>query len=434
MPRKWSPPRIGQRMIKTAVAVLICLLFYYLRGRRGEDMPTEAAITAIICMQPYVRDSREYALNRMTGTLIGAFWGLLFLFVTLLLPALGHNLCLLYVLMSLGVLLSLYTAVAFRKPDASGLAAIVFICIVIAFPDIEQPLLDALDRILGVLLGTAVAIGVNLARLPRSRNRKRIFFVRSDDLVPDRFAQISPSVLFHLNSLCQDGAKICLISRHAPAFFVSQVSAVTLNLPMIVMDGAALYDVKKSRYIRKETIREPDAAALMERLDRMGLSYFLYAIHRNRTCIFHKGELTEPERGVLNQLRSSPYRSYLDGELYAGNEIVYFKLIGPDSDIARLSKQLHTFLRGRRLRAAVQAQNGAPGVSGLYIYSERATVRKAEHHLMQLLEKTEANLCPEELFLPGGYRSEHDAMALLHRLYNRYAPIRFLRLRRGGGL
>ncbi|MBR4211273.1 MAG: FUSC family protein, partial [Oscillibacter sp.] len=73
MPRKWSPPRVGQRMIKTAVAVLICLLFYYLRGRRGEDMPTEAAITAIICMQPYVRDTREYAINRMTGTLIGAF-------------------------------------------------------------------------------------------------------------------------------------------------------------------------------------------------------------------------------------------------------------------------------------------------------------------------------------------------------------------------
>ena len=419
-------------MIKTAVAVLICLLFYYLRGRRGEDMPTEAAITAIICMQPYVRDTREYALNRMTGTLIGAFWGLLFLFVILLFPVLGRDLRVLYVLMSLGVLLSLYTAVAFRKADASGLSAIVFICIVIAFPDIEQPLLDALDRILGVLVGTAVAIGVNVSRLPRSRNRKRIFFIRSEDLVPDRFAQISPSVLFHLNSLCQDGAKICLISRHAPAFFVSQMSAVTLNLPMIVMDGAALYDVGKGRYVRKETIREPDAAALMERLDRMGLSYFLYAIHRNRTCIFHKGELTEPERGVLNQLRSSPYRSYLDGEVYAGDEIVYFKLIGPDADIERLARQLHTFLRGRRLRAAVQAQNGAPGVSGLYIYSERATVRKAEHHLMQLLGKTEANLCPEELFLPGGYRSEHDAMSLLHRLYNRYAPVRFPRLRRGG--
>ncbi len=418
-------------MIKTAVAVLICLLFYYLRGRRGEDMPTEAAITAIICMQPYVRDTREYALNRMTGTLIGAFWGLLFLFVTLLFPVLGRDLRVFYVLMSLGVLLSLYTAVAFRKADASGLSAIVFICIVIAFPDIEQPLLDALDRILGVLVGTAVAIGVNVARLPRSRNRKRIFFIRSEDLVPDRFAQISPSVLFHLNSLCQDGAKICLISRHAPAFFVSQMSAVTLNLPMIVMDGAALYDVGKGRYVRKEAIREPDAAALMEHLDRMGLSYFLYAIHRNRTCIFHKGELTEPERGVLNQLRSSPYRSYLDGELYAGDEIVYFKLIAPDADIERMSKQLHTFLRGRHLRAAVQAQNGAPGVSGLYIYSERATVRKAEHHLMQLLGKTEANLCPEELFLPGGYRSEHDAMSLLHHLYNRYAPIRFPRLRRG---
>ena len=428
----WSPPRIGQRMIKTAVAVLICLLFYYLRGRQGEDMPTEAAITAIICMQPYVSDTREYALNRMTGTLIGAFWGLLFLFLLLAFPVLGHNLYVLYTLMAFGVLCGLYTAVAFRKPDASGLAAIVFICIVITFPEIEDPLWDAMDRILGVLVGTAVAIGVNVARLPRTRNPKRIFFIRSADLLPDRFAQISPAVLFRLNSLGRDGARICLISRHAPAFFVSQMSAAVLNLPMIVMDGAALYDVGKNRYLWKETIRESDSALLTEKLDRMGRSYFLYAVHRNRTCIFHQGTLTEQEREVLNRLRSSPYRSYLNEEAYARSEIICIKLIGADAEIERLQTSLHTFLRGRRLRASVQPQAGVAGVSGLYIYSERATVRKAERQLIQLLQKMETDLCPEELFLPSGYRSEHDAMDLLYRLYNRYAPVRFLPFRRNG--
>ena len=69
---KWHPPHIGQRILKTSIAVFLCLLVYRLRGYQGQDMPTEAAITAIICMQPYVRDSREYALNRLAGTLIGA--------------------------------------------------------------------------------------------------------------------------------------------------------------------------------------------------------------------------------------------------------------------------------------------------------------------------------------------------------------------------
>ena len=161
-------PPLGQRIVKTAVAVFLCLLYYWLRGYRGMNMNTEAGITAIICMQPYLHDTRDFALSRLTGTLIGSFWGLLLLLVLLTVPDLENHLFPVYTMMGLGVLASLYTAVLLRRADASGLAAIVFLCIVIAFPEIDQPLRQAGDRIFGVLLGTGVAIGVNTFRLPRS--------------------------------------------------------------------------------------------------------------------------------------------------------------------------------------------------------------------------------------------------------------------------
>ena len=52
--------------------------------------------------------------------------------------ALGERLFVVYALMALGTLASLYSAVLIRKPDTSGLAAIVFLCVVISFPDIED--------------------------------------------------------------------------------------------------------------------------------------------------------------------------------------------------------------------------------------------------------------------------------------------------------
>ena len=423
---RWRLPQIGQRMIKTAAAVFICLLIYYHLGYQGGTMPTEAAITAIICMQPYIRDAREYALNRMTGTLIGAFWGLVLLAFLVLIPLPLDHYYTLYALMALGVLASLYTSVALHKPDASSLAAIVFICVVIAFPDIEEPLVQAVKRVAGVMVGTAVAVGVNVVRLPRSKNTRQVFFLRSDDLIPDRYAQISPSVLFRLNSLCMEGAKICLISRHAPAFFTAQMNAVTLNLPMIVMDGAALYDTREDRYLLKECIRQTDADRFLDRLSHLGWSCFIYTIHRNRTCIFHRGDLRAEEREVLNRLRRSPYRSYLKEEIYNPDEIVCFKIIGRADEIAQLEKNLHTFVRGRRLRSSIQDQTGIPGVSGLYIYAKHATVRHAENRLMELLRLEHPDLEHRELFLPHGYRSEHDAMLLLYQLLNQFAPIRFL--------
>ena len=239
-------PLVGQRIVKTSIAVFFCLMIYYLRGYSGNDMPTEAMITAIICMQPYVRDSGEFALNRLAGTMIGAFWGLMFLLMLLIFPQMGRSMPLIYARMALGVLISLYTAVLIGKPDTASLAAIVFLCIVIAFPEIEQPLQQAGERILGVFIGTFVAIGVNIFRLPRDKQRDLVFFLRTKDLVPDRFSQIPAAAMFRLNYLYADGAKICLMSEHAPAFFVMQMQHTKLNVPLIVMDGAALYDAEQN--------------------------------------------------------------------------------------------------------------------------------------------------------------------------------------------
>ena len=192
-------PLVGQRILKTSIAVFLCLMIYYLWGYSGSDMQTEAMITAIICMQPYVRDSGQFALNRLAGTMVGAFWGLMFLLLLLIFPQMGRSMPLIYARMALGVLISLYTAVLIGKPDTASLAAIVFLCIVISFPEIEQPLQQAGMRILGVFIGTFVAIGVNVFRLPRDKQRGLVFFLRTTDLAPDRFSQIPTAAMFRLN-------------------------------------------------------------------------------------------------------------------------------------------------------------------------------------------------------------------------------------------
>ena len=422
-----APPIIGQRILKTSIAVFLCLLFYWLRGYRGQDMPSEAAITAIICMQPYVRDTRDYALNRFAGSLIGAAWGLLFLLLVLLVPGLASHMLPLYAVMALGVTASLYTAVVIRKPDVASLAAIVFICVVISFPEIEEPLRQAADRMLGVLVGTVIAIAVNVFRLPRVKRPDRVFFVRTKDLAPDRFSPIPSAAQFRLSYLCRDGAKICLMSEHAPAFFALQISEATPNVPLIVMDGAAIYDMKENAYLSVETLGAKPAEHMKAYLDRLGLSYFLYVVRGNKTCIFHQGSLREEEALIYNRMRSSPYRSYLDGENYEPDEIVYFKMIADETQTEDLFPRLQSVLHSNRLRAVIRPEAGAAGVSALYIYSAKATMRQAENRLMRLLREQDPSLWPTEVFLRSDYRNEYDAVSLLHTLGNLYAPVRLFK-------
>ena len=431
-PERRPIPLVGQRILKTSIAVFLCLMIYYLQGYSGSDMPTEAMITAIICMQPYVRDSGQFAFNRLAGTMVGAFWGLAFLLMLLIFPQMGRSMPLIYARMALGVLVSLYTAVLIGKPDTASLAAIVFLCVVISFPEIEQPLQQAGLRILGVFIGTFVAIGVNVFRLPRDKQRNLVFFLRTTDLAPDRFSQIPTAAMFRLNYLYADGAKICLMSEHAPAFFVMQMQHTKLNVPLIVMDGAAIYDANENHYVHMETIAKEESDRLNERLQALGISYFVYTIHNNKTCIFHYGQLRETEKVVYDKMRRSPYRDYLEGEVYNPDEIVYYKVIDEDGRLAEIESHLHRVMPKGKLRAVRRKQAGTKGISGLYIYAHTATMEQAKKKLLHILQEEAGTLEPVEIRAPGPYRSERDAMYLLYKVGRSYEPIRlFPRKKRG---
>lgn len=74
-------PVVGQRIVRSVCAVLLCFGVYLLRGRKG--IPFYSALAVLQCMQPYQENTKRVARNRLTGTLIGAFWGFLLLLVQL---------------------------------------------------------------------------------------------------------------------------------------------------------------------------------------------------------------------------------------------------------------------------------------------------------------------------------------------------------------
>ena len=419
--RRIQLPYIGQRVIKTSVAVFLCLVFYHLRGYDEGTISAEAAISAIICMQPYVNDTREYAINRISGTLLGAFWGFLFLLIVPMFSVRGIPL---YALMSLGTLISLYSAVAIRKPDTSSLAAIVFICVVIAYPEVGFPLDHAFHRVLDVLVGTFIATGVNVFRLPRVKLRNQVFFIHTKDLSRDHLSQIPSPVLFRLSYLSRDGAKICTISEHTPAFFISQICHIHLNAPMIVMDGAGIYDANENIYLSTNCVPPASSEWLMGKLNSMGLSYFIYTVNKNMNYIYHHGTMSQEEQKVVQRMRSSPYRHYLNDEAFDLNDIVYIKIVAREERAERVWREMKETLSQSGLRIVFRPQPGLGGVSGLYFYAADATVEHAKAQVLEMMRAEHPELQPREIISTAKYPSEYEAIHLLQTLGRAYEPLR----------
>ena len=414
-------PFIGQRIVKTAVAVFLCLVFYHLRGYDAGTISAEAAISAIICMQPYVNDTWEYAGNRIAGTLLGAFWGLLFLLIVPMFPIRGIPL---YALMGIGTLISLYSAVVIHKPDTSSLAAIVFICVVIAYPQVEFPLDHAFHRVLDVLVGTLIAIGVNVFRLPRVKLRDQLFFIHTKDLSQDHLSQIPSPVLLRLSYLNRDGARICMISEHAPAFFISQFGQIRLNAPMIVMDGAGIYDANENIYLSTSCIPPESSEWLMGKLNSMGVSYFIYTVNKNRNFIYHHGTMSQEEQKVMQRMKSSPYRHYLNDDSFDQKDIVYLKIIAREERAERIWRAMKDILPQNSLRVALRPQPGLDGCSSLFFYISDATVDNAKALVLELMHKEHPELKAREIVSTAKHHSEYEAIRLLHILGHAYEPLR----------
>lgn len=419
-------PPLGMRIIKTAAAVFICLVFYMLQGYHGDV--GSSIVTAIICMQPFMEDTKTFAFDRIFGTFFGALWALAFLTLMNVCPALGTNIVGVYALMGIFVILAIYSTVIIKKSSIASLVAIVMATTIAAYPNVEAPLQQTLTNLADTIVGTVVAIAVNVASLPRTKHPERLFFVRTMDLVPDRYHQIPSSVHITLDRMIKHGAKICLVSRWAPAFIISQMGLLNVNVPMIIMDGAALYDIQENKYLDVVDIPRENADRLRTILAGFGVGVNLYAVNERSMTICHEGPVNMEEKRECEEMKRSPYRHYADGLPREEDLIAFMRVIDTTQKIAELEYELKSVLPTGMFRMEVREDNRYENTSGLYFYNPKASVENMKLRVRKIVEDQEKmELTPVDL-LPRTtqYLPEHDAMMLLGRLRSLYEPVSLL--------
>lgn len=143
---------IGMRYIKTALAVVLCIVIS--RGL-GFDYPFFAAIAAVISMENTVTNSFLTGKNRVMGTLIGAGVGVVFAWVQ------PQN----ALLCGLGIILIIFICNVMQWSTSISIATIVFLAIMLNL-DGSTPLIYGVNRIEDTLLGIAVALLVNYLIFP----------------------------------------------------------------------------------------------------------------------------------------------------------------------------------------------------------------------------------------------------------------------------
>lgn len=177
-------------------------------------------------------------------------------------------------LVSFAIILVLYTTVLIRKKKASYFSCVVFLSIVVNHITDDNPYLFVFNRGLDTMIGIALGVIVNCFQLPRSKNKDLLFLSGLDDTLLAPNGTMSDYSRVELNRLIEDGAQFSISTIRTPASLMEPLRGINLKLPVIVMDGAALFDVSQKRYEYAYVISPENGVAIRNYFYSLGIPFF----------------------------------------------------------------------------------------------------------------------------------------------------------------
>lgn len=383
-------PPIGLRILKSAVAILLCYLVSFLRGNEGIVFYSQLA--ALWCIQVYVQNTKKNANQRFLGTVIGALYGLVYLLLRQSLRIGDGGLYRVAdaFFISFLIIVILYTTVLIKKKQASYFSCVVFLSIVVNHVTDSNPYLFVWNRFLDTIIGIIIGIGVNSFSLPRDKRKDILFISGLDDTLLNKKDNLSDYSKVELNRMLDDGANFTISTIRTPASLAEPMRDIRLKLPVIAMDGAVLYDIREKMYLKVYVISPTRSEQILGMINAEGLHCFTNVIIDDLLVIYYDETEDTVQKELVKELRRSPLRNYVQRQLPEGEEVVYFMLLYPKAVIEAFYEKLRAEGITEELKVLKYDSSDYPGYSYIKIYNRNASKENMIQYLKNRLgiEKT----------------------------------------------
>lgn len=369
-------PPIGLRIIKSAIAVALCYVVQIFRGDNGIVFYSQ--LSALWCMQAYISTTKQNAMQRIIGTIVGAVFGLAVLLIAIFVRTrfdLGEWFSYTFnaLLISATLIPVLWTTVVLKKKQASYFSCVVFLSIVVIHLSDQNPYLFTLNRFLDTMIGIGIGVGVNLFHLPRKKNTETLFISGLDDTLLEKDYHINDYCKVELNRMIDEGLHFTLSTMRPPASILEPMADIKLKIPVIAMDGAVLYDTRQKRYLNKIAMTQEEKNMVMEVFLQYNIHNFANIVIDDTLLIYYQDFQNEIQQRLVEELRISPYRNYIKRPVPKDEEVIYFMLIYPDSKIEEIYNILQAHKITEKMKVLKYKSNDYKGYSYIKIYNKAAT-------------------------------------------------------------
>ena len=146
-------------------------------------------------------------------------------------------------------------------------------------------------------------------------------------------AEISNKSKEYLNTALNNNVKFTIATARTPATIVNLLEGVNINLPVITMNGSAIYDIKNNKYLTYTTINYNLSNKIKEIIDNANLNAFVYTMKDNHLLVYHNNLTNAHQINFYNERKDSNFKTFIEDTYSEESEILYFTVMDSKENI-----------------------------------------------------------------------------------------------------
>ena len=213
-------------------------------------------------------------------------------------------------------------------------------------------------------------------------NPKNLYISDLDGTLLNSSKEVSKYSKDIINDLIKDGMKFSVATARTSGTVVRILSELNMNVPLVLMNGVAIYDLERGLYLKTNDMSKDTANAVIDILETCGVDGFVYTIHGNSLVTYYKNLERKAMRDFHDE-RVNVYGKRFEqvknlSEGVKEGKILYFTML---DEYDKLKGAFEALKKMGEINAAFYRDVYAEGMWFLEVYSNKASKSSAAQYL-----------------------------------------------------
>lgn len=222
---------------------------------------------------------------------------------------------------------------------------------------------------------------------------KRIYISDLDGTLLDENKTISARTREAVNRLIALGGGFSVATARSASTVVEILGGISLNLPVVLMNGVFLYDIAADRYLDAQTMEPQAARRVLEAIESRNQKAFVYGFDGKMIVVHHKGVDPGAQEVFFTERADKPFKRFVYTEDYGKAiqeyPVVSFVMIDSREKLEPIYQEVEKI---REVHATLYPDIYNPGAYYLEIYSHTANKASGVERLMQFAQAENATV------------------------------------------